>query len=205
MIGSRNKRRSRLRPHHSRVAACGSVIGEHCVSAACHMLHASALLHGTQLLLRCFEKVKDGNDTYSVECVAKFSMIHRDERSAKAAAFADAKMQMVYGRRFQPTSRLSTPCPCFQSSHGRVSHAVLRRWLSIGPSSTTSAARPAARWRLWSLRFLSYHGGKDFSAGRRSSPCSAASTPSSTTMRARFWAAAPPKASPTLRCTKRAG
>ena len=40
---------------------------------------------------RCFEH--SGN--YSIESVAKFSMIHRDERSAKAAAFADAKMQMV--------------------------------------------------------------------------------------------------------------
>ena len=44
---------------------------------------------------KCFEKVVDGRSVYSVESVAKFSMIHRDERSAKAAAFADAKMQMV--------------------------------------------------------------------------------------------------------------
>ena len=42
---------------------------------------------------KCFER----SDGYSVESVAKFSMIHRDERSAKAAAFADAKMQMVAG------------------------------------------------------------------------------------------------------------
>ena len=40
-------------------------------------------------------EVVDGRSVYSVESVAKFSMIHRDERSAKAAAFADAKMQMV--------------------------------------------------------------------------------------------------------------
>ena len=26
---------------------------------------------------KCFEQVKDGRDVYSVECVAKFSMIHR--------------------------------------------------------------------------------------------------------------------------------
>eukprot|EP00966_Prymnesium_polylepis_P023811 548788-Prymnesium_polylepis.1 len=43
---------------------------------------------------KCFEKVKDGSRTYSVESVAKFTMIHRDEHSAKKAAFADAKMQM---------------------------------------------------------------------------------------------------------------
>ena len=42
------------------------------------------------------ERTVDGRGaTYSVESVAKFSIIHRDERGAKAAAFADAKMQMV--------------------------------------------------------------------------------------------------------------
>jgi hypothetical protein len=44
---------------------------------------------------KCFEKVVDGSHVFSIESVAKFTMIHRDERSAKAAAFADAKMQMV--------------------------------------------------------------------------------------------------------------
>ena len=44
---------------------------------------------------KCFEKAVDGRNTYSIESVAKFSMIHRDERSANSAAFADAKMQMV--------------------------------------------------------------------------------------------------------------
>ena len=40
---------------------------------------------------QCFEHSGD----YSIESVAKFTMIHRDERSARSAAFADAKMQMV--------------------------------------------------------------------------------------------------------------
>ena len=44
---------------------------------------------------RCFEKMQDGASVYSIESVAKFSMIHRNASSAKAAAFADAKMQMV--------------------------------------------------------------------------------------------------------------
>ncbi|KAL1530469.1 hypothetical protein AB1Y20_001371 [Prymnesium parvum] len=44
---------------------------------------------------KCFEKVLDGSRSYSVESVAKFTLIHRDEHGAKSAAFADAKMQMV--------------------------------------------------------------------------------------------------------------
>ena len=58
---------------------------------------------------RCFEKVGDGGQTYSIESVAKFSMIHRDGRSAKAAAFADAKMQMVAEYWAQAFNRKSPP------------------------------------------------------------------------------------------------
>ena len=63
---------------------------------------------------KCFEKIVDGREVFSVESVAKFSMIHRDERSAKAAAFADAKMQMVaeywaqqFNRKSPPESKVS--------------------------------------------------------------------------------------------------
>ena len=58
---------------------------------------------------RCFEKISEGRDVFSVESVAKFSMIHRDERSAKAAAFADAKMQMVAEYWAQQFNRKSPP------------------------------------------------------------------------------------------------
>ena len=50
---------------------------------------------GMRKCYKCFEKMQEGGKVYSVESVAKFSMIHRDARSARAAAFADAKMQMV--------------------------------------------------------------------------------------------------------------
>lgn len=57
---------------------------------------------------KCVEKVVECGKTYSVESVAKFSMIHRDARSARAAAFADAKMQMVaeyWAQQFNAKSR----------------------------------------------------------------------------------------------------
>jgi hypothetical protein len=44
---------------------------------------------------KCVEKIVESSKVYSLESVAKFSIIHRDARSARAAAFADAKMQMV--------------------------------------------------------------------------------------------------------------
>jgi myosin-heavy-chain kinase len=69
---------------------------------------------GMRTCHKCFEKVEEGGRVFSVESVAKFSMIHRDEASAKAAAFADAKMQMVaeywaqqFNRKSPPEAKLS--------------------------------------------------------------------------------------------------
>ena len=50
---------------------------------------------GMRKCYKCVEKCVEGPKVYSVESVAKFSMIHRDAHSARKAAFADAKMQMV--------------------------------------------------------------------------------------------------------------
>ncbi|KOO23292.1 eukaryotic elongation factor 2 kinase [Chrysochromulina tobinii] len=58
---------------------------------------------------KCVEKVQDGRDVYSIGSVAKFSTIHRDARSAKSAAFADAKMQMVAEYWAQQFNKKSPP------------------------------------------------------------------------------------------------
>ena len=63
---------------------------------------------------KCFERTVEGRDSYSVESVAKFSMIHRDERTAKSAAFADAKMQMV--AECEPPAASHSAHSCFAGS-----------------------------------------------------------------------------------------
>ena len=87
---------------------------------------------------QCFEKVQDGSRAYSIESVAKFSMIHRDAKSAKAAAFADAKMQMVAEYWAQQFNRKSPP----QNKVAFVVAQVLelpsrpdgpQRWASLEP------------------------------------------------------------------------
>ena len=77
---------------HTYICQSDEWISEQCEVSIAPNSFASG---GMRKCHKCVDKVQDGREVFSIESVAKFSMIHRDARSARSAAFADAKMQMV--------------------------------------------------------------------------------------------------------------
>lgn len=107
---------------------------------------------------RCCERVEEAGAVYSVEGVAKFSLIHGGEGAAKAAAFADARMQMVaeywaqqFNRRSGNDAKLSfvvaqvTPSLCVGSCSFVVSSGLCGQ-----PSLCADAGcGPAPSWWVY--------------------------------------------------------
>ena len=127
----------------------------------------------------CFETVQEGTRTYSVESVAKFSTIHRDARSAKTAAFADAKMQMVAEVRSTNMRSVQSQPAC----HLVQPRPAVRAGGSTGRNSSTASRRHRVRWPSWWPRCSSCLSGPTaHSDGRASSRDSTASQLGSLTL-----------------------